>query len=208
MADEPKSTVQHGRLQNDDLEPALTHGTYLAKDEIASLSEEHRQYLLKRHGTLELDPVPLKSDADPYNWPSWKVRIPQTDSYHYLCSIENHQSYAGCLPRLHVNIYRSRNNSRVRINCRRSEDQHTASLIPHFTSNCHHRRCATLLEAALDSIWSQAHLHPVAHRQFGVQRCLCENNELRINGHMPCVYVVLHFSRLCHRQCRRGRDVL
>ncbi|KAI0017910.1 major facilitator superfamily domain-containing protein [Xylariomycetidae sp. FL0641] len=38
----------------------------------AHLPAEHRQYLLNRHGTLELDPVPTMSDADPYNWPGWK----------------------------------------------------------------------------------------------------------------------------------------
>ncbi|KAJ4172989.1 hypothetical protein NW754_003195 [Fusarium falciforme] len=37
-----------------------------------SLSEEHKQYLLKRHGTINLDPVPYMSDADPLNWPKWK----------------------------------------------------------------------------------------------------------------------------------------
>lgn len=37
------------------------------------LSQEHIEYLLERHGTLELDPIPLPTAADPYNWPSWKV---------------------------------------------------------------------------------------------------------------------------------------
>ncbi|KAJ3546532.1 hypothetical protein NM208_g1953 [Fusarium decemcellulare] len=37
-----------------------------------SLSEEHKQYLLERHGTINLDPVPYMSDADPLNWPKWK----------------------------------------------------------------------------------------------------------------------------------------
>ncbi|KAL4913292.1 major facilitator superfamily domain-containing protein [Aspergillus aurantiobrunneus] len=36
------------------------------------LSQAHREYLLQRHGTLDLDPVPSASHADPYNWPVWK----------------------------------------------------------------------------------------------------------------------------------------
>lgn len=40
---------------------------------VANLSPAHREYLLERHGTLELDPIPSASDADPYNWPTWKV---------------------------------------------------------------------------------------------------------------------------------------
>lgn len=39
------------------------------------LSEEHRQYLLRRHGTLDISPIPSMNDADPFNWPMWKVSI-------------------------------------------------------------------------------------------------------------------------------------
>ncbi|KAL4896853.1 major facilitator superfamily domain-containing protein [Aspergillus ambiguus] len=39
---------------------------------MANLSAAHREYLLQRHGTLELDPLPSASNADPYNWPAWK----------------------------------------------------------------------------------------------------------------------------------------
>lgn len=40
----------------------------------ARLSKGHRDYLIERHGTLDLDPVPGISPTDPYNWPAWKVR--------------------------------------------------------------------------------------------------------------------------------------
>ncbi|KAI9373830.1 major facilitator superfamily domain-containing protein [Aspergillus egyptiacus] len=36
------------------------------------LSEQHQAYLLQRHGTLDLDPIPSMDPADPYNWPQWK----------------------------------------------------------------------------------------------------------------------------------------
>lgn len=39
----------------------------------ARLPKAHRDYLLARHGTLELDPIPSMGSADPYNWPEWKV---------------------------------------------------------------------------------------------------------------------------------------
>jgi hypothetical protein len=38
------------------------------------LSQAHREYLLNRHGSLDLDPLPSADDDDPYNWPAWKVR--------------------------------------------------------------------------------------------------------------------------------------
>lgn len=37
------------------------------------LSQEHRDYLMQRHGTLDLVPIPGYGDADPYNWSTWKV---------------------------------------------------------------------------------------------------------------------------------------
>ena len=37
------------------------------------LSPEHRDYLLARHGTTDLNPLPTMDPADPLNWPSWKV---------------------------------------------------------------------------------------------------------------------------------------
>lgn len=35
----------------------------------SGLSPTARAYLLARHGTLDLDPMPSPTDADPYNWP-------------------------------------------------------------------------------------------------------------------------------------------
>jgi hypothetical protein len=68
-----KEAISNKPMRSEDLEHAPTHGIYLDKDEISHLSEEHRQYLLERHGTLELDPIPTMGTADPYNWPQWKV---------------------------------------------------------------------------------------------------------------------------------------
>ena len=43
--------------------------------EAANLSAEHREFLLARHGTLDLDPIPSPDPTDPYNWPAWKVLL-------------------------------------------------------------------------------------------------------------------------------------
>lgn len=50
------------------------HPEYLeeAKDITSDLSPEHQAFLLDRHGTLNLDPIPSTDPADPYNWPRWK----------------------------------------------------------------------------------------------------------------------------------------
>lgn len=62
--------------RDEELGHAPTHATYFEKDAAEALTPEHRQYLLDRHGTLDLDPLPTLGDADPYNWPSWKVHRP------------------------------------------------------------------------------------------------------------------------------------
>lgn len=59
---------------HESLDAGPTHGTYFNNTE--GLSIEHRQYLLDRHGTIDLDPIPDMGDADPYNWPQWKVSSP------------------------------------------------------------------------------------------------------------------------------------
>ncbi|KAJ5289325.1 uncharacterized protein N7443_009578 [Penicillium atrosanguineum] len=51
------------------------HEAFYVEDRVANLSEEHRQYLLARHGTLDLDPIPDMNDADPYNWPTWRKSV-------------------------------------------------------------------------------------------------------------------------------------
>ena len=43
------------------------------------LSKGHRDYLIERHGTLDLDPLPGVSPADPLNWPAWKVSIVESN---------------------------------------------------------------------------------------------------------------------------------
>lgn len=41
--------------------------TNISLGEVAHLPQEHRDYLISRHGTLDLDPIPSADPADPYN---------------------------------------------------------------------------------------------------------------------------------------------
>lgn len=63
-------TANDGLVDDVELGPKAT---YINTGETAGLSQEHRDYLLAKYGTLELDPVPDFGDQDPYNWPKWKV---------------------------------------------------------------------------------------------------------------------------------------
>ncbi|KAF9776968.1 hypothetical protein IL306_004772, partial [Fusarium sp. DS 682] len=38
----------------------------------SALPDDHAQYLLRRHGTIDLDPLPDPTDVDPLNWPRQK----------------------------------------------------------------------------------------------------------------------------------------
>lgn len=47
----------------------------LSHDEIIqpqALTSEHYDFLMKRHGSVQLDPLPSNDIADPLNWPDWK----------------------------------------------------------------------------------------------------------------------------------------
>jgi hypothetical protein len=77
--DSPETEIpQQGSKNGVDLVESTEAGvpsTYA--DIVASrISTAHRDFLMERHGTLELDPIPSMDPADPYNWPSWKVRFP------------------------------------------------------------------------------------------------------------------------------------
>ncbi|KAM3080526.1 hypothetical protein ACMFMG_005472 [Clarireedia jacksonii] len=64
---EPKDSSAPSVEYPKDINHTTTHATYY-EDSTAGISEEHKQYLLDRHGTLDLDPLPSSSPADPYNW--------------------------------------------------------------------------------------------------------------------------------------------
>jgi hypothetical protein len=57
----------------ENLDAGLQQAAYVGNGAAVVSLNEHRQYLLNRHGTFDLDPVPDMGDADPYNWANWKV---------------------------------------------------------------------------------------------------------------------------------------
>ncbi|KAF2089127.1 synaptic vesicle transporter [Saccharata proteae CBS 121410] len=68
-SDESINQDPENQLGGDELQH---RATYIEADDAAHLEPEHREYLLMRHGTLSLDPLPMADPADPYNWPAWK----------------------------------------------------------------------------------------------------------------------------------------
>lgn len=77
----------------------------------ARLSKGHRDYLIERHGTLDLDPIPGISRTDPYNWPTWKVSRLHY-SMEYILGLkrsadnsENDELDSSCLPRINGNLH-------------------------------------------------------------------------------------------------------
>jgi hypothetical protein len=58
----------------ENLNTTPTQATYF-NEATARLSPAHREYLLQRHGTVDLDPIPDMGGADPYNWKTWMVGL-------------------------------------------------------------------------------------------------------------------------------------
>ncbi|KAJ5248606.1 hypothetical protein N7468_000057 [Penicillium chermesinum] len=78
---QPDIVPQHAETIPDPSAMESGKQEFSTEDRIASLPEEHREYLLARHGTLDLDPIPDMNDADPYNWPRWRGVSMQRTSY-------------------------------------------------------------------------------------------------------------------------------
>ena len=82
-----KETAPNGGECVESLDTVPTQATYF-NEATARLSPAHRDYLIQRHGTFDLDPIPDMGGADPYNWASWMVVLsspsrpkPSTDSH-------------------------------------------------------------------------------------------------------------------------------
>jgi hypothetical protein len=75
-APDTKDILHSEKTESECLEKADEIHATEAEIAAASLSESHKEYLIARHGTLDLDPIPSPSNADPYNWPLWKVSTP------------------------------------------------------------------------------------------------------------------------------------
>jgi hypothetical protein len=135
------------------------------------LSPEHREYLLARHGTLDLVPLPTMDPADPLNWPSWKVWIRFSGNITRLTVVETYQSGPRCLPRYDDHLHSSRSYSCFRAVFYRSGSLADSSLLHNKCADPRVRRLATLLEAHLESVWPQTDLadiylllHDMQHR--------------------------------------------
>lgn len=144
---------------------AATHATYL-EDSTAALSEEHRQYLLSRHGTLDLDPLPSPSDADPYNWSNRKVcskSIYSLDSP-LIKYTESHKPCPCCNSCMYVDIYSRSYYSRLRKHCRRFRRFSSTSHISNIAANCHFRRCSPIVETIIQYFWKKTSVPHITHR--------------------------------------------
>jgi hypothetical protein len=71
----PTNEVFEAREENGVAEKdhAAMDNPHLENGIAGDLSPEHRDYLMSRHGTIDLNPLPTMDPADPLNWPSWKV---------------------------------------------------------------------------------------------------------------------------------------
>ncbi len=53
----------------------ITTGEHLEESVTEQADLELRSYLIARHGTADLNPLPSQDPSDPLNWSSWKVKV-------------------------------------------------------------------------------------------------------------------------------------
>lgn len=137
----------------------------------AFLSEPHKSYLIQRHGTLDLDPIPSMDPADPYNWASWKVSsIILTRPCHKPADRreENRKSSSRCVPCLHGNLHCGGHHLCLREHRRRSGGLDPASELSDITANCGFGRSTAFLEATFTSFWTTPDLPLIFATERGV----------------------------------------
>lgn len=158
---------------------------FYVEDLVAHLSEEHRQYLLARHGTLDLDPIPDMNDADPYNWPTWRVNIttpkknctkitPDRPTSANTPFTENHQPNPGRLPRHDRSLHRSIHPVRFCQHLRGPRRQHATNQLPGLPLHRHTGRRTPLLAAPMQPLRPSAYLPNLADLCNGRKHRLCE----------------------------------
>lgn len=158
------------------LEEADKNRTSISELAASHLSQAHREFLLQRHGTLELDPLPSASHADPYNWPSWKVKSPGVNiraSLIHEMQTETREPRPRCLPCLHVHVH-SLHHPRLRGDLRGPRSIHAKSQLSYLAADCCARRCASLLEAPVEPIWPSTHFPLVDCPESSMQCWLCQ----------------------------------
>jgi hypothetical protein len=131
--------------------------TYLDENAASGLSQEHREYLLQRHGTLDLDPVPGMGGADPYNWPLWKVSLrPMMISSMpliVLTTVESNQPRVSGHSCVHVHFHSSIHHSGVRNHCNGPRGVLAASNVSDVSSDRNPWSSSSDLEAFFEYIW-------------------------------------------------------
>jgi hypothetical protein len=86
-APDTKGVLHSEKTDSECLEKADDIHATEAEIVAASLSVSHKEYLIQRHGTLDLDPLPSPSNADPYNWPLWKVHMRLALSFRHSANV-------------------------------------------------------------------------------------------------------------------------
>ena len=110
---EDNETVNGKQTENYDLELSTGHENgRIRQPDHSTLTEEHRQYLVRRHGATDLDPIPDLTDRDPYNWPTRKASSLISTSIQHVTSLtlrphllENYQLGSGSVSCYDGNIH-------------------------------------------------------------------------------------------------------
>lgn len=158
--------------------------TYIATGEAANLSQEHRDYLIARYGTLDLNPIPDIGDQDPYNWRQSKVsqlvyRYPSSTIDE---SIENNQSRSCCSCSHDSDIDSSSSHPCILGHCRLLGHHTEPSLISKLNPNRYSGRSAVFLETHIHPLWTPSYLADFIHVRLCSESWVCLEQQLCADG--------------------------
>ena len=183
----------------------------LKQHDRGAISREHSDYLLARHGTAELDPLPSMNDADPLNWPKAKASplsrytytlIMRTDS---AVIVEDIRARDGSFSGHDEYVHRSKYSERFRTDQHRLWRLFTNSILPCLVIHRSPRRSSVLLVSNRRSLGSPPGVSGIHGHHGSWQHRLRSFTELQLHGWLSSSHCILRFSSCCHRDrsCRR-----
>ena len=168
--DEPNAAVSSDGIVEKD--HALSDSSHVENGKAGDLSPEHREYLIARHGNIDLNPVPTMDPADPLNWPAWKVLF-SPKSCALLTMAEKHKPHPRCLQCNDDNLHSRCDHPRLRTILYRSGRVPHSSILPYEYSDPNLGICATLLETNIKSLWPSSNLADLYPWFYDLQYWLC-----------------------------------
>ncbi len=208
MADD----VLHGVTKSEEAHDTETQLKEFSSTEL--LSAAHSRFLLDRYGTVDLEPLPDPTPADPLNWPQRKVWTCSQRTQHFIANLqdnvllETHQPFPRGVSLVHLLLYRILRHPRLQGHLGAAGRLHPGGVVHDVAADRRPRRRAAPLAPVGQALRSPAHLRAVPSGKHRQQRGQRPQRYIRRAGGVPGARRLLHLPGRGAGRRHRAGDVL